>query len=274
VAGEWRLKISAELREYAETPDRYAPVIAGSSVSRFDDGRVCVIQGPTWASVSAPNVADDQVEALLAETRALIPPEKLTTWWIGPSARPAGVVERLEALGLRTPHDRVTHLSALARTEEPAEIPAGVEVRRVETYDDFVAAREVQWDAFETPEQRRAAGRPHLRTDFDESMRFGVPVVYVGSIDGRTAATAMAIPSERGIFLIAGARSHHGLAGAASTARSSVHAGTTRSSVARRRSSPRQTRRRRIRSSAGSDSKRSVRSAALKTCAEQRIMRE
>jgi hypothetical protein len=147
VAGEWRLKISAELREYAETPDRYAPVIAGSSVSRFDDGRVCVIQGPTWASISAPNVADDQVEALLAETRALIPPEKLTTWWIGPSARPADVVERLEALGLRTPHDRVSQLSALARTEEPAEIPAGVEVCRVETFDDFAAAREVQWDA-------------------------------------------------------------------------------------------------------------------------------
>jgi predicted N-acetyltransferase YhbS len=204
VAGEWRVKISAELREYAETPDRYAPVIAGSSVSRFDDGRVCVIQGPTWASISAPNVADDQVEALLAETRALIPPEKLTTWWIGPSARPADVVERLEALGLRTPHDRVSQLSALARTEEPAEIPAGVEVRRVETYDDFAAAREVQWDAFETPEQRRAASRPHLRADFDESMRFGVPIVYVGSIDGRTAGTAMAIPSERGIFLIAG----------------------------------------------------------------------
>ena len=50
------MTITRELREYAETPDRYAPVIEGSSVTRFDDGRVCVIQGPTWASVSAPNV--------------------------------------------------------------------------------------------------------------------------------------------------------------------------------------------------------------------------
>ena len=67
------MTIARELREYAETPDRYAPAIEGSSVTRFDNGRVCVIQGPTWASVSAPNVAADEVEALLAETRNLIP---------------------------------------------------------------------------------------------------------------------------------------------------------------------------------------------------------
>lgn len=199
------MKISRELREYAETPDRYAKVVAGSSVARFDDGRVCVIQGATWASVSAPNVAEDEVKALLAEVRSLIPPDKLTTWWIGPSARPTDIVQRLEALGLEQPSDRVARLVSLVRTEEPDAIPAGIEVRRVETYDDFVAAREVQWDAFETPEKRRTAVRPRLREDFDESMQLGVPVGYVASLDGRPAATAMSIPSERGVFLIAGA---------------------------------------------------------------------
>src|SRR5665213_490398 len=98
------MELTRELREYAETPDRYATVIEGASVSRFDDGRVCVIQGATWASVSAPNVAADEVEALLAETRALIAREKITTWWIGPSAQP----------------------------------------ERRQLFDDFVAAREVQ----------------------------------------------------------------------------------------------------------------------------------
>jgi len=197
--------ISRELREYAETPDRYAQVVPGSSVSRFDDGRVCVIQGPTWASVSAPNVAGNEVEALLADVRSLIPSDKITTWWIGPSARPADVVERLEALGLQHPNDGVSQLYALVRTEEPAAIPDGIEVRRVETYDDFVAAREVQWDAFETPENRRAVNRPRLREDFDESMQLGIPVGFIATLDGRPAATAMSIPSERGVFLIAGA---------------------------------------------------------------------
>jgi predicted N-acetyltransferase YhbS len=199
------VNIAPELREYAETPDRFAPIVEGSSVSRFDDGRVCVIQGPTWAGVSAPNVAGGEVEALLAKTRSLIPAEKLTTWWIGPSARPLDIVARLEELGLRDPHDRVSQLFSLVRTEEPEAIPAGIEVRRVETYDDFAAAREVQWEAFETPEERRAKPRLRLREDFDESMQIGVPVGFVASLDNRPAASAMSIPSSRGVFLIAGA---------------------------------------------------------------------
>jgi predicted N-acetyltransferase YhbS len=198
--------ISPELREYAETPDRYAPVIDGSSVTRFDDGRVCVIQGPTWASVSAPDVEGDEVEGLLAETRSLIPASKLATWWIGPSARPTDVVARLEALGLQQPHDRVSRVYSLVRTEEPEQmIPTTIDVRRVTNYDDFVAAREVQWDAFDTPRKRREANRVRLREDFDESMRLGVPVGFVATLDGRAAATAMSIPSPRGVFLIAGA---------------------------------------------------------------------
>jgi len=199
------VKVPRELREYAESPDRYSRVVAGSSVSRFDDGRVCIIQGPTWASVSAPTVAADDVEVLLAEVRSLIPPDKPTTWWIGPSARPTDVVRRLEVLGLGHPGDGVSRLFSLVRTEEPAAIPEGIDVRRVETYDDFVAAREVQWDAFETTKERRAALRPMLPADFDESMRLGIPVGFIASIDGRPAAAGMSIPSERGVFLIAGA---------------------------------------------------------------------
>ncbi len=197
--------ISAELREYAETPDRYARVPERASVSRIDDGRVCVIQGPTWASVSGPRVAEDEVEDLLAGIRRLISGEKRTTWWIGPSAEPADIVERLATLGLQQPHDRVSRLRSLVHTEEPAQIPSGVEVRRVETYADFAAAREVQWDAFEMPAPHRDANRGRLRLDFDEAMRFGVPAGFVASLDGRPAASAMSIPSERGVFLIAGA---------------------------------------------------------------------
>ena len=148
---------------------------------------------------------DVDVEALLRETRSLIEPEKVTTWWIGPSAKPADVVERLEALGLREPQDRVSRLVSLVRTEAPAAIPDGIEVRRVETFEDFVAAREVQWDAFEAPKGRRALNRPRLREDFDESMQLGIPVGFVASFDGSPAATGMSIPSERGVFLIAGA---------------------------------------------------------------------
>jgi GNAT superfamily N-acetyltransferase len=197
--------ITPELREYAETPDRFAPIPDASSVTRVDDGRICIIQGADWASVSAPNVEPDDVEALRDHVRASIAPGKQYAWWIGPSARPGDIYDRLRALGLTDPRDRVGTLHALALTDEPAPMPPGVEVRRVESFDDFVDAREVQWDAFETPGERREASRARYREDFDESMRVGVPVGYVAMLDGAPAGTAMAIPSERGVFLIAGA---------------------------------------------------------------------
>ena len=197
--------ISQALREYAELPDRFAPVPAGSSVTRHDDGRICVIQGANWASISAPLVHADEVEDLLAQTRTIIPRGKLVTWWIGPSARPTDIVARLRAAGLDDPADRVARVVGLALTEEPAAFPDEVEVHRIELYADFVAAREVQWDAFETPLDRREASRRRFRADFDEAMAIGVPVGFLATLEGRAAATAMSIPSERGVFLIAGA---------------------------------------------------------------------
>jgi hypothetical protein len=89
-------------------------------------------------------------------------------------------------------------------TSPPPEPAQGIEVRRVETFEDFAAAREVQWDAFEVPEERRELQRAQLRAEFEEAMTHGTPVTLVAMLDGRPAATAMAIPSDRGVFLIAG----------------------------------------------------------------------
>jgi hypothetical protein len=43
-----------------------------------------------------------------------------------------------------------------------------------------------------------------VRNEFDESMEHGTPVTFLGLVDGKPAATGMAIASDRGVFLIAG----------------------------------------------------------------------
>lgn len=197
--------ISPELREYAETPDRYTNVIAGSSVTRHDDGRVCVLLGTTWASVSGPDVAEDEVADLLAYTRELVGPERDAMWWLGPSARPRDIRERLLALGLTEPRDRVPRLIAVALTDEPRGVAPSIEVRRIETFDDLVAAREIQWDAFDVPAERREIQRKRLETELEQLLATGFPVGFVATLDGRPAATATSLPSSRGVFLIAGA---------------------------------------------------------------------
>jgi len=195
-------RLTPETLEYAETPDRFATVIAGASVTRFDDGRVCVIQGPTWASVSSVHVADDEVEALVAQVHEVVPPGKKCTWWLGPSVRPTDLPERLLDHGLRTAD--VPVVKALALVDDPPPIPDEIDMVRIANFEDFTAAREVQWDAFSTPEDGRARQREHLRSDFDESMELGVPLGFLARLDGRPAASALAVPSERGVFLVAG----------------------------------------------------------------------
>jgi len=195
--------IDAALREYAENPDRFSPVPAGSSVSRFADERICVIQGATWAGISGVCVHEHELDELIGFVHELVPAHKRQAWWLGPSAKPENLIELLQARGFRPAEDG-PECRAMVLTSPPPETPAGIEVRRVETYDDFVASREVQWDAFETPEDRRELQRPHMRNEFDESIEHGTPLSFVAMLDGKPAATGMALPSTRGVFLIAG----------------------------------------------------------------------
>jgi hypothetical protein len=195
--------LSASLREYAEEPDRFGLIAEGSSVSRFDDGRVCIVQGPTWAAVSAVHVAENEVGELVAQVRGLVSSEKRCAWWLAPSSRPVDLAERLLAEGLVTAEVPVVHALALDRPPPP--IHADVEVRQVTSFDDFLASREVQWDAFAVPPKRREQQRTHFRSDFEESVELGVPVGFLATLDGRPAATGLAVPSERGAFLISGA---------------------------------------------------------------------
>jgi hypothetical protein len=171
-------------------------------VTRVADERVCVIQGPVWAGVCGVRVGPDDVPALLAETRALVAAHKTTVWWVDPDARPADLHERLLDLGLRVADDPVVH--ALACTSEPAPGPAGVDVHRVDTFDDFLAAIEIAWEGFETPSERREQQRVHLRTEFDAAQEAGVPATFLATLDGRPAGTGRSVYSDLGVFLIAG----------------------------------------------------------------------
>jgi hypothetical protein len=195
--------LTPELREYAETPDRYSCIAAGGIVQRFADDRVCILQGPTWASVSGVRVDAEDVGSVLEEVRTRVPAEKEPVWWMGPSAQPRDLHDRLQELGLREPRDSAVLLHALVLTEEPI-APEGITVDRIDTYKRYVAAKELQWDAFATPEDRRAKDRARLRADFEESQRVGIPLGFLAVLDGRPAGTAIAIPSDRGVFLIGG----------------------------------------------------------------------
>jgi hypothetical protein len=195
--------LSAELREFAQNPDRYTWI--SKDVDRFADERVCVIQGSTWAGISGVRVGASEVDALVAEVRERVASEKALTWWLDPDSRPADLHARLLALGLSAPRDGGSLLHAVACVEEPPAGPASVEVNRVDTFADYLEAYEVMWEAFETRPERREAQRPHLQAEFEATRSADVPVTFLGRVDGRPAGVGRSIYSDRGVFLIAGA---------------------------------------------------------------------
>jgi hypothetical protein len=111
---------------------------------------------PHFFEVQRPRLGDDVAE-VVEEVRASMRTSghRSAVWWLGPSATPADLPERLAGLGLGAPHDRAGELVALATTTPPEPGPPEVEVRPVGSPEEFAAACAVMWEAFETPPERR-----------------------------------------------------------------------------------------------------------------------
>lgn len=197
------MDVAAALREFAEVPGRFTEVPAGTSVEKFADERVCIVQGATWAAISGVNTTLDGLDDLVAEVRSRVPQDKEPTWYLGPSTRPANAHDELEQRGFRPPRDGHATIYALALTKEPEE-SEGVDVRRIESFEDYTVARELAWEAFDEPEDRRARNRARIAEDFAEMSRTGVPIEFLACLGGRPAGSAAAIPTERGLFLVGG----------------------------------------------------------------------
>lgn len=195
------------LREFAEHPALYLSWDDGGKITRHLRARMCVIVAPTFAIVTSINAAEGDVPSLLDEVRGLIPAGVRTDWYLGPSARPAGLHDQLLALGLREPEDGSGTQHALLLDREPAGIPAGVETHEVVTMSDFAAAAEVRWDAFGLTHEEREHERGFLAIYYEEYLRLKdrATIAFVATLDGRVAGSANALLSDRGLFLIGGA---------------------------------------------------------------------
>lgn len=197
------VKIPAALREFAEVPERFVEVPADISLDRLADERRCILRDKTWAAVTGINVEPGEIDDLLEEVRSLVPFDRDTLWFVGPSSQPDNLWEELQQRGFAPPTERSSETRALVLTSEP-EGPEGADVRHVDTFEQFVAARETAWDAFATSEERRSRERRLLHQEFDDMMRTGLPVHFIAYDAGRPAGSAGAVPSDRGVFLIGG----------------------------------------------------------------------
>lgn len=194
------MAVSEGLRQFAEAPEHFVTIPDATTVQRRCDDTRCILWDRLWASVTSIDVAPGAVAGLLADVRRTVPPGCESLWHLGPSSRPADLYDELVSLGLVPPTHRPAEVRALVLTAEPEAIE-GVDVRPLETYAQYVEARELAWEAFGAPEERRALERPLLREEFEELARTGIPKTFLAYLDGRLAGSAVSVPSDRGVLL-------------------------------------------------------------------------
>jgi hypothetical protein len=187
----------AGLRAFAEDPNPFLPRAAGTR--GVDDPRYHAVVGPDgrWVSASRLRLPDEGVDDAVAQIRALAPAP--VEWSIGASATPADLPERLRALGCVDPGPPLEpHVAALLIEHAPAAAD-GVEVRRVETYEDYLALLEISFEASPRPDDEDAERERAPQTFERRRSRPGGD--WLALVDGRPAAGASAVAGPLGLFL-------------------------------------------------------------------------
>ncbi len=189
------------LQEVAEYPNSFGPL--GPSDERIETDRytLCLGAASTWNTVQRQRFGADEVDEVLDEVRAALRERgrTKTQWEVGSSATPDDLVDRLLARGLV--HDRDPYAVALVLTSAPPPPAPELVAGRVETFEDFVAANEVQWEAFDSSEEEIAEARAALEQRWEEA----VNVRHAVWLDGEIVSTGTASATEHGLLLYGGA---------------------------------------------------------------------
>lgn len=193
--------IPLQVRELAAIPDRYCRLTPGH-VDRIDTGRYLVLRGQWWATVCGLRLSSDEVADVVRDVRELVG-ERHAVWRFDPGTKPADLEQRLRSLGLGTPANGIEELISLAIARPPEAEPA--DTRRVETLEDYVTAVELRWDAFGKSEDERRAERSSLEETFLALRQSEGLIDFLAFADGRPAATAACVVSDRGLLLVGGA---------------------------------------------------------------------
>jgi hypothetical protein len=163
-----------------------------------------------FAVVSVRRIPAAQVEERVATVRSLLADAGFgrAAWLVSEAAEPNGLAERLLELGLARWEQETEGFAPRFRNmvlaADPAAAPAGVSARQVETFAEFVAARNVAIDAFEVSEQdRELTERTHLET-WEWHERLPDFKTFAAFADGEIVGIANALFGANAAFMVGG----------------------------------------------------------------------
>lgn len=190
------------VRRQALHPFRELP--KPGNVSRFPlDGAVMTTNPFPGAQVAFPTSLDVDVEAVVEASRAIARDHEKTIvgWWIAPEHD--ALAPAFEALGIvnrDTPGFEATE-NAMALASTPAGYrPEGVEVRTVESLEDYRGVTNVVIECFGYPR----LPENELRDRYEESRAETTGEVFIALIDEQVVGSAFASFGNAGLNLFGG----------------------------------------------------------------------
>jgi len=190
---------SSPLRAFAEAPGAFLYYAPGVEIVDRAGYHAVVVGGGRYVNVSRLRFDPAEAADVLDEVHALAPTG--TASWITPSRE---LVDALREAGARDPEPPLEPaFTALATDREPARVE-GIEIRRVETYDGFLAGLEIQLASGGYTEEG-AARRRKEAPDAYARRRQRPGGEWLACLDGEAVAWAGAVAGTVGLFLDGGA---------------------------------------------------------------------
>jgi GNAT superfamily N-acetyltransferase len=179
-------------------------------VRKGDGYQLGFTKGNTFAMVFVRRLPGETLAACVSEVRTQLSAEgfERAAWIVSEAAEPAGVAADLEALGL-VPWERDAEgferrFASMALATEPAPPPDGVVARRVETFEEFVAAARVAQDAFDTAEADRKQFEDRQSEYWKWQQRYADFATFAAFVDGEIVGNASMIFGATAGFMIGG----------------------------------------------------------------------
>lgn len=169
-------------------------------------GFVCVPRGPGRSLVQRIRLVDaGEVHAAVEQTRAISREAERTRvhWWVGELSTPDDIVDLLAAEGL-VPDEDEPLLGSLVLDHPPGGTPPALDIVRVDTLEDFVAAQDVDLMTMEISDDEREKMRAGNAAHWDSVRDEGIIQTYLARVDGRPVAFARSAYGKDGVALLGG----------------------------------------------------------------------
>lgn len=183
--------------ELAENANTHTPLSADSARIVTDRFVLWIGRGETWNVAQRFRMQPDEVDVARAKIHAALRARGRSScsWEVGSHATPADLVDRLLALGLVDDDPPLQVGMVLDRPPAQAP-PAGVEVRRVTTTEEYLEAERIARIAF--GETISPPAEDFVYEPRDDN------VIYLASVDGEPVSRGSAAYGEHGVTLFGG----------------------------------------------------------------------